>query len=397
MARERHGSVGPRVSWQQVAAFRLRRHHLLERAPRSALATVVRDMGGAQAQVPLAARISTWARVDGIRTEDLEAALWKHRTLSRAWCMRRTLHLVPSADVAVFVRGTARRAEREIRWMHNRGVAPDRLEELLDATLRAMDQPLTASELTERVCQSLRLRRAKYRGGGWGNTREIPALKLGQAVVPTGYLLHLVGARGVVCSGPSRGTLATYVRADAWVPHWNDVSPAEAERDLLRLYLRGFGPANASDFMAWTRILLTEARKIWAAEEPDLAPVDVEGTPGWVLRPELTELLNAKIEGPAVRLLPYFDSYLLGHLGREHLVERGDHQRVYRAQGWVSPTLLVNGRIAGVWTHRQKGERLEVHVTSFQPLQSTVQSRIREEARDLGRFLGCSTVHPVIG
>src|SRR2546428_6823653 len=50
------------ASPDQVTAFRLSRHHLVKRAPASALAQVAGDMAGAPAPVLSAAPISLWAR-----------------------------------------------------------------------------------------------------------------------------------------------------------------------------------------------------------------------------------------------------------------------------------------------------------------------------------------------
>ena len=97
------------LTWDQVNAFRLKRHHLVERAAKQALLSVAGDMSGAQAQLPSAAQLSLWTRVHDLQSADIEAALRK-RTLVKAACMRRTLFLVPSRDLAIFVRGTVRRA-----------------------------------------------------------------------------------------------------------------------------------------------------------------------------------------------------------------------------------------------------------------------------------------------
>lgn len=102
------------VTWNQVAAFRLSRHHLSERAPKKALISVAGDMAGAQAQLLSAAQISLWSRVRGLQIAHVEEAL-SERTLVKASCMRRTLFLVPSKELAIFIRGSARRAEKEVR------------------------------------------------------------------------------------------------------------------------------------------------------------------------------------------------------------------------------------------------------------------------------------------
>src|SRR3990172_1485751 len=109
------------VTWNNVIAFRLSRHHLSERAPREALVSVADDIAGAQAQLLPAARTSLWSRVRDLQIPDIEKAL-NERTLVKAACMQRTLFLVPSGKLAIFVRGSAQRAEKEIRWALGKGV-----------------------------------------------------------------------------------------------------------------------------------------------------------------------------------------------------------------------------------------------------------------------------------
>src|SRR5688572_33444605 len=100
------------VTWNQVAAFRLARHHLSKRAPTKSLVSVVGDMTGAQAQLLSAAQISLWARVRGLQIAHIEKA-FNERKLVKAACMRRTLFLVPSEHLAVFVREIGRASWRE--------------------------------------------------------------------------------------------------------------------------------------------------------------------------------------------------------------------------------------------------------------------------------------------
>ncbi len=384
------------VTWNQVAAFRLARHHLAERATTKALISVVRDMAGAQAQLLSAAQISLWSRVHNLRVAQVEEAL-NERTLVKASCMRRTLFLVPSKDLAIFVRGSAGRAEKEIRWARGKGV-PDRvLDAVIDATLGELDRPLTRLEIAERVSGALGVQLRTVHGGGWGRETKLAAVPVGELTYPVVDLLNLVAARGVVCYGPNRGNEATFVRADAWIPQWQDVPREQAEGILLRRYLRAFGPATASDFALWAGITLTEAREIWAREEADFAPISVEGWAAAVLREDLDKLAQAGSEHPLIRLLPYFDSFLLGHKEREHLVAMKHRPKVYRAQGWIAPVVLVDGRATAVWGHAREGNRLRVKVAKFGSISRRVTAGIRQEARDLGRFLGIPNVDVQIG
>ena len=53
-----------------------------------------------------------------------------------------------------------------------------------------------------------------------------------------------------------------------------------------------------------------------------------------------------------------FDTFLLAHATKHHLVEPRFYKRVYRNQGWLSPVVIVAGRIVAVWFLRAAGEDL---------------------------------------
>jgi hypothetical protein len=266
------------------------------------------------------------------------------------------------------------------------------VEAAIDAALEALNQPLTRQEIAERASRILGVRTRTFQGGGWGSRRKLAAVPVGKLTYPVVDLLHLAAARGVVCYGPYRGNEPTFVRADAWIPRWKDFSAEQAEGLLLRRYLRAFGPATATDFALWTGMTLTEAREIWSRAQADLASVDVEGWTADILRVDLDELAQARLERPVIRLLPYFDTFLLGHKEREHLAAIEHRPHIYRAQGWIAPVVLVDGRAAAVWEQTQERDRLRVMVTRFGPIARGVIASIRAEARDLGRFLGTSGV-----
>ena len=379
------------MTWEQVAAFRLARHHLRERAPVKDLVTVVGDMAGAQAQLLSAAQTSIWSRVRDLQSAHVEEAM-KKRALVKAACMRRTLFLVPGRDLSVFVRGTSRRAEKEIRWALGRGVPERILDAAIDAALNALDEPRTRIEIAERASRILGVQVQAYHGGGWGSKRKLAAVPVGDLIYPVVDLLHLAAARGIVCYGSPRGNEPTFVRADAYIPGWKDVPRDQAEEILLRRYLKAFGPATAADFSLWTGMTLREAREIWAREQSRLAPVSVEGWKAELLREDLDKLAQMSLEQPVIRLLPYFDTFLLGHKERDHLISIEHRPSVYRPQGWIAPVVLVNGRVVGVWETSLEKRHLHVRVTKFEPITQHIAARIREEALKLGRFLEASSI-----
>ena len=67
-------------SAEQIHAFRLRRHHLLDQSAKD-LVTICRDVCGVQAQIMSAAQLQLWARNHAITPAAVNDALWKTRSL----------------------------------------------------------------------------------------------------------------------------------------------------------------------------------------------------------------------------------------------------------------------------------------------------------------------------
>ena len=89
-------------SSEQIHAFRLRRHHLLDRSAKD-LVTICRDVCGVQAQIMSAAQLQLWARNHAITPTMVNDALWKTRSLVKTSLMRQTLHLVPADEFALYI------------------------------------------------------------------------------------------------------------------------------------------------------------------------------------------------------------------------------------------------------------------------------------------------------
>src|SRR5256712_8497061 len=107
----------------QVSAFRMHRHHLDLRAPRSRLPSVVADVCGVQAQVTAMARIALWARLRQLTVDDVEQALVQKRTIVKTWSMRGALHLIASNELLLYIRGLMpTRLLRQQRWIHGQGL-----------------------------------------------------------------------------------------------------------------------------------------------------------------------------------------------------------------------------------------------------------------------------------
>jgi hypothetical protein len=72
----------------------------------------------------------------------------------------------------------------------------------------------------------------------------------------------------------------------------------------------------------------------------------------------------------------------MGHARRDHLFEAEHRSKVSRTAGWISPVVLVDGRVEAVWSYTLSKERLRVEIKPFQTLAPKVlkQAGLRVEA-----------------
>jgi uncharacterized protein YcaQ len=195
---------------------------------------------------------------------------------------------------------------------------------------------------------------------------------------------------GLICYGPEQNNKATFVRADRWLPKQKVVAEAEAKQILLRRYLQAFGPATLQDFARWMGLPMPEAKEVWISQQAELVEVGGEDEKRFILREDYNELLDGKIDEQTLRLLAHFDAYLLGHADKNHLVDASNYKQVYRNQGWISPVILLDGRVIGIWSYQRRGNNWLLEIEPFEKFSKTAQAKIAAEAASLGEFLETS-------
>ena len=124
---------------------------------------------------------------------------------------------------------------------------------------------------------------------------------------------------------------------------------------------------------------MRESKEIWNSVVLEMVEISNEGQKGAILNQDLNEFVESSLDEDVVRLLPAFDSYVLAHAKKDHMVSSQHYKRVYRNQGWISPVVLINGRIAGIWSCARKGKALSLHAELFERVPKRLQSRIHDE------------------
>lgn len=360
----------------QVAAFRLKRHHLLNKN-RSNIITISQNICGLQAQVMSAAEMQLWTRNQNLNRTDIHSALWEKHTLVKTSVMRGTLHLLAADDFFIYINALKNSRTRAMKQIMSRlGVTDKEGDVATKAVIAALeDGPMCRSELTNMVLslQSISEKAKEwFKLSWWGVVR--------QAIV-----------EGLVCYGPDSGQEVSLVRVDQWLADIGEVPELKAQSIMLRRYLKAYGPATLQDFSKWSSISMPEVRVIYNEIQEDLIEAIVEGKKGLILCEDLEIISSNDLsEQKFVNLLPHFDPFLLGHTDKSHLVDSFFYKRVYRKAGWISPVVLLNGKVIGVWSYKRSGKRLLVEIELFKKASKKVLAKIEKEAASLAGFLGCS-------
>jgi len=370
-------AAGPEttLTWEQVLAWRMQRQHLARRASRDQMLDVVGDICGLHAQLMSSAEIALWARVDGLAPEAVQRALWEERTLLKTWAVRGTLHLLPSSEYPLWqaALSTYRHYTKGV-WLRHAGFTPEGLEQFVQAVHDALEgPPLTREELAVAV--------AELTGSA----------ELGDKVRGSwGSVLKPAAFRGLLCFAPGEGNSVRFTRPDRWLSPWESLDPQEARRTVFLRYIAAKGPLTEDAIQHWwAGITAAQTRKLIHSLGEAVLPVSIEGSPAWAAADQLAGVKAASPAG-VVRLVPAFDQYILGaeRVLPDLLLPAPLRSRVYRPQAWISPVLLVDGRMVGVWKHVRKGKTVTVGIEPFSPLPPAIRDAAAAEAEDLARFLG---------
>jgi len=354
----------PSLTWSGVTARRMARHALTEPATDLGPAEVAGVLCGAHAQVLSAAEFSIGRRIAGATRADVQRALWEDRTLVKTFGPRGTVHLLPAADLPMWTGALSALPSSVPAHPQPVRFPPEQADQVIAAIGDALaDTELTVDELTEAIVD---------RTGPWAGE---PTMEAFQGRWPRWRQLTSTAAhRGMLCFGPNRGPTVTYTNPHRWLPGFRPDDGEGALRVLMMRYLYAYGPATPQHFARWLSIPPRRARELFDALAGELEQVELDGAPGWVLAGD-TGTPPQPHRG--IRLLPYFDAFVVAGQPRERLYPDAAAARGLTLGGRAGnyPVLLVDGVVGGVWHQRRSGRGLAITV---EPLGEPTAGQRRE-------------------
>ncbi|WP_338727427.1 winged helix DNA-binding domain-containing protein [Haladaptatus sp. DJG-WS-42] len=323
---------------------------------------------GLQAQDASAATLGIRTRSSDVTAADVDAALFESRRVVRTWCMRGTLHLVATEDVpwllSVFGPVFVARSRKRLSDL---GFDDDASANAVETIHDAIDDhgPLTRAEIAELL----------QRAGFAFDAR-------GQAPF---HLIRRAALQGLVCKvAPVDGGEA-YGLLNEWVKPQKSTEREAGLRTLARRYLSAYQPASLDDFASWSKLPMADVRAAWAAIEDERTVVRDGADRIEMLANEIPRQGN--IEESPLRLLPRYDTYLLGYASREFAVSPAEERNIWPGGGVIRPTVIHDGRAIATWKLDRSKRETVVVVVPFDEFPTHCHAALDAEVADIGRFL----------
>lgn len=348
-----------------IPAYRLNTHHLLNRKFLSAADTVA-HFGAVQAQDYF---FALWAV--GLRTENATEAYLEQaiadRAIVRTWPLRSTIHFVAAADARWMVELSAGRVIK---------AATNRLRRLeLDEDTFRRSHAVIAGVLRD---SRPVMRRTIY--------EALNAAGISTAGERGYHIMWYHAHDGLICIGPREGKQQTFVLTDAWLPATNSLLRDEALAELARRYFTGHSPASLKDFVWWTGLSPAEAQAGLDAVRSQLARETIDGETYWIDPNQPA----TDVPQPTAHLLPYVDEYLVGYQDRT-AVQPVEYNALVESGNLIfHAPILIDGRVAGIWTRKLRKRTVGISATTFRALTTDERNAFQSAVEQYGEFLGVS-------
>jgi hypothetical protein len=353
------------VSMRQWNRTLLQRQHLLERVDEDVLEVFDRCVG-LQSQDPKAAFYGLWSRITDFDPADLDV-LMNEREVVRVALLRSTVFLIDSEDA---------------RWI--RPLTQDSMDKVLRANHYKSIADADPADIAACGRELLRDNRLSVK-----QLRSALADRWPDAD-PTS-LVTVVRCLESLVQVPPRGTwrgsaATTYQLFDDWCgPGEPAVVGNEALTDLIRLYLRGFGPASINGMQTWSGI--TGLRPVVEAMEADWELAKLQGPDGEELFDiEGLALADDSVDAPA-RLVAPFDNIVLAQGNdRRRVIDDTVFTKTATPNGRSPGFVLVDGRVAGIWNPRKDGKRTTVEIEYLVDVSAADRREVELEREQLIDF-----------
>jgi len=350
------------MRYSDISNLRIENQHIIK-SEFSIAKDLVSSMGAMQAQDLAMAKWAVGLRLQHSTEKTIEIA-YNNGEIIRTHLMRPTWHFVSPEDIYWLLELTAPR---------------------IKPTLKARNKQL---ELTDEIFSKCYRILEKELTNGISLTREELAQLFLLEDIKTdenrfSHLMIKAELDGLVCSGPLKNKKSTYASLPERVPIKKLLSKDESLYELAKRYFVSHGPATLQDFVWWSGLPVSDARKALEMNKSGLDFEIIESETYWFGN---SGLLKRSI--PEVHLLPAFDELLISYRDRKAIINAPDNKKAISSNGIFRPIIVVDGMVCGIWRRLTQKSLTIIEANLFEPQNKRIVECIENEASLFGTFIG---------
>lgn len=341
-----------------ILSLRLNNHQLAGsdlQTPRD----VVSWMGAMQAQDYTMAKWGIGNRSSVITDNQVDDAINKGEII-RIHILRPTWHFV---------------AREDIHWMLQ--LCATRLM----STVRSYYKEFGLTE--ELIAQTNELIR-KELDGGVALTRQEIGEKLKMAgIIINDHRLNLImyhaELMGVVCGGVVKSNKLTYRLLD---PNKEIFDKEESLSKLAYKFFRSHGPATIQDFIWWSGLTISDAKKAVESIKKDFI-FETVGSDTYILHNFSSHVKDNNL----IHFLPAFDEFMVSYKDRKEFLHPQHNKKVIVSNGVFRPFITKDGKIIGTWRKTLNKDKVKIFTDFFELPNKSTQKLIDKVADGYISFL----------
>lgn len=352
----------PTMKKQNLAQLRLNSQQIEHQEFKTPI-ELVEWMGAIQAQSYEMAKWAIGCRLPGATLKMVEDAI-KNGEIIRTHVLRPTWHFV---------------AAKNLRWML--ALTAPRIKMALQSRLKQLGITKPKIVKSNAVIEE-----------ALGQENYLTRREIGEVIEQAGFknddnqvshLLMQAEMDSVICSGPTKGTTHTYALLDERVPKTETLSKEASLEKLGQIYFRSHGPAALEDFVWWSGLKKTDARKAIALIEDKLQSIEVDSCTYYLQERPAKSLETLRV---STQLLPAYDEYLISYANRSASITDNNHAQAISRNGIFYPIMVLNGQVAGLWKRTHRKQWIEIELKPFAKLSTEAAEAFENEAQSYAGF-----------
>lgn len=325
-------------------------------------------MGAMQAQDFNMAKWAVGIRLPGSTDKEIQESFNKGEIL-RTHLLRPTWHLVSADDIYWILELTAPHIKASLK-SRNRELGL--IKETFDKSNETIEKVLT---------------------GGKHLTREeiINVIKKVKIHIdnPQAYYHLILNAEldGIICSGAIKEKKQTYTLLNEKVPKKKTLNTNEALAELAKKYFTSHGPATLRDFVWWSGLPVSDAKKSLELVKSDIISEKIGSQTYWFSR----LFSSPDIKDESVYLLPAFDEFIISYKDRSASISIENQKNAISSNGIFRPVIVLDGQAIGIWKRTTKKNKIIIETHLFKAPAKRIKSLIEKEVETYGCFFNQKT------